>query len=400
MPLTDTAIRNARPREKTYKLGDGDGLVLLVNPNGSKWWRLRYRIGGREKMLSFGVYPDVSLKRARERRSDARELIADGRDPVVQRLSEKAAQEHTFEIIAREWLALQQKSLGAVTYNKARWMLETFVLPDLGKRPITQITAPELLGVLRKIEARGINETAKRTKQKCGQVFRYAIATGRAERDVSADLRGALAPVVSRHHAAITEPVRVGELLRAIYGYEGQPITACALKLAPLVFVRPGELRAAQWSEFDLDRAEWRIAAERMKMGEEHVVPLSKQALELVSEHQPLTGTCRFLFPSFRSFARPMSENTINAALRRLGYSTEEMTGHGFRSLASTCLNELGWAPDIIELQLAHAERNKVRAAYNRATRLAERRKMMQDWADYLDKLRASKNVVPLKGAA
>lgn len=399
MPLTETAIRNAKPGARPLKLFDGGGMFLLLNPNGSRWWRLKYRVAGREKSLSLGTYPEVSLKRARERREEARKSLADGHDPSVQRLASKTAQECTFETIAREWLAMQEKKLAPITYGKACWMLETFIFPHLGARAIKEVTAPDLLGALRRIEARGINETARRTKQRCGQVFRYAIATGRAERDPSADLRGALAPVVSQSHAAITEPARIGELLRAIDGYEGQPATAYALKLAPLVFVRPGELRAAEWPELDLDRAEWRISAERMKMREPHVVPLARQAIDLLRQLQPLTGSGRYVFPSLRTPLRPISENTVNAALRRLGYSTEEMTGHGFRALASTCLNEQGWPPDVIELQLAHAERNKVRAAYNRASRLGERRKMMQAWADYLDGLRAGADVIPLKRA-
>jgi integrase len=400
MALSDTVIRTARPRDTAYKLSDGRGLSLLVNPNGSKWWRLRYRFYGREKMLSLGVYPDVPLKLARERCDDARKKIAAGQDPSVERHAEKAAREHTFEIVAREWLALQQKKLSLSTYNKSRWMLETFIFPDLGARPIGEITAPDLLTAIRKIEARGINETARRTKQRCGQVLRYAIATGRAQHDISADLRGALAPVVSKHHAAITDPTQIGELLRAVDGYSGQLVTAAALKLAPLVFVRPGELRAARWTEFDLERAEWRISAERMKMREAHVVPLSTQAVEILKDLVGLTGRGSYVFPSVRTATRPMSENTINAALRRIGYSTEEMTGHGFRALASTCLNELGWAPDVIELQLAHKERNAVRAAYNRSLRLSERKKMMQSWANHLDELRAAKKVVPLKRSA
>jgi integrase len=260
----------------------------------------------------------------------------------------------------------------------------------------------DVLKVLRRIEGRGIHETAHRTRQRCAQVFRYAVQTERAARDVTADLRGALAPVVSEHHASITEPARIGELLRAIDGYNGQAVTGYALKLPPLLFVRPGELRHAEWTEFDLDGHEshWRIPAEKMKMGEQHVVPLAKQALVLLLELRSLTGRGRYVFPSLRSGSRPMSDNTVNAALRRLGYTHAEMTGHGFRSLASTCLNEQGYHPDLIELQLAHAERNQVRAAYNKAQRLPERRKMMQAWADYLDGLRAGVEVVPIRRAS
>jgi integrase len=389
MPLTDTAIRMAKPRPKPYKISDGAGLALLVTPQGSKWWRLRYSYEGREKMLSVGIYPDVSLKLARERRDDARKLLAQGVDPSAEREKERSSRDLTFALLAREWLDAQEQKLTMATRNKARWMLESFVFPKLGKRPIGRITAAELLSVLREIEERGHHETARRTKQRCGQIFRYAIATGRAERDVSADLRGALAPVTTQHRAAVTDPGAVGELLRAIDGYDGQPVTRAALRIAPYVFVRPGELRAAEWREIDLNRAEWRVPGSRMKMKEEHVVPLAKQVAALIRELHPLTGGGRYLFPALATANRPMSENTLNGALRRLGYSGKEMTAHGFRALASTRLNELGWAPDLIELQLAHKERNAVRAAYNRATRMEERRKMMQAWADHLDELRS-----------
>ena len=391
--LTEVQIRAAKPREKAYKLFDERGLFLLVTPGADSYrgrlWRLRYRYAKVEKLLSLGNYPDISLKRAREKRDEARRLLADGIDPSARRKSDQQAKSETFEAIAREWLEMRAKTSAAITMQKARWLLE-MVFPRIGKRPIREITAPELLSALRRIESRGHHETAHRAKQKCGQVFRYAIVTGRAERDVTADLRGALVPVVSRNHASLTDPAEVGSLLRAIDGYEGQPITAAALKLAPLVFVRPGELRGARWSEFDLDNAEWRIPAERMKMGELHIVPLSRQAIAILRELRELTGGGfgELVFPSLLSLDRPMSNNTVNTALRRLGYAKEQMTGHGFRSMASTLLNEQGFPPDVIELQLAHAERNKVRAAYNKAQRLAERRKMMQTWSDYLDGLR------------
>jgi integrase len=391
--LTELQIRAAKPREKAYKLFDERGLYLLITPGADSYrgrlWRLRYRYAKAEKLLSLGNYPDVSLKRAREKRDEARRLLADGVDPSARRKSDQQSQTETFEAIAREWLELRAKTSAAVTMQKARWLLE-MIFPRIGKRPIRAVTAPELLTALRKIESRGHHETAHRAKQKCGQVFRYAIVTGRAERDITADLRGALAPVVSENHASLTDPTEIGGLLRAIHGYEGQPITAAALKLAALVFVRPGELRGARWSEFDLNGAEWRIPAERMKMGEQHIVPLSRQAVAVLRELHPLTGSCEFVFPSLLSLDRPMSNNTVNTALRRLGYTNEQMTGHGFRSMASTLLNEQGFPPDVIELQLAHAERNKVRAAYNRAQRLSERRKMMQSWANYLDVLRSS----------
>ena len=399
MSLTDVQIRSAQAVEKPIKLPDGNGLWLLINPNGSRWWRFRYRYGGKERNISLGVYPDVSLKLARARRDDARRMLVEGVDPSAHRQAGKLAQRVTLQLIAEEWLDIQAKKLAAVTVSKIRWMLTEFILPRLGSRPIHEITAAELLQTLRLIEERGRHETAHRTKQYVGQVLRYAIATGRAQRDITSDLRGALTPVSTKNHAAVTDPAAIGALLRSIDGYSGQPATHAALKLAPLVFVRPGELRKAEWSEFNLDAAEWRIPAQRMKMREAHVVPLSRQALAILRELRPITGHGRFVFPSIRTGDRPMSENAINGALRRLGYTNDEMTGHGFRSMASTSLNEQGWHPDVIELQLAHAERNKVRAAYNRATRLGERRKMMQAWADYLDGLRAGADVLPFRRA-
>jgi len=391
--LTEGVLRATAPREKPYKLFDTGGLFVIVNPNGSRWWRLRYRYGGKERGISLGVYPVVSLKLARQRRDEARARLADGIDPSHQRQAEKVAQTVTFELIAQEWLDLQSRKLAAITIAKARWILEKLVYPDLGGRPVSQIKAPDLLTVLRKIEARGTYQTAHRTKQRVGQILRYAIATGRAERDVSVDLRGALAPIVTKSHAAITEPARIGELMWAIAGFVGEPITRASLKLLPLVFVRPGELRNAEWKEIDFANSEWRIPARKMKMRTPHIVPLAKQAVEILRKIQPLTGAGRYVFPSRLSGQRPMPANTINRALRWLGYARDEMTAHGFRAMASTSLNELGWNPDLIELQLAHCDRNKVRAAYNRASRLAERRTMMQAWADYLDLLRGATQV-------
>jgi integrase len=398
--LNDTSVRSAKSREKAFKLSDERGLFLLVMPTGSRLWRLKYRVNGREKLISLGAYPDVTLKRAREKRDAARRLIADGIDPSVQRKAERAALAQSFEGVAQEWLELQTKSLAPETISILTARLDSGLYPYIGSRPIAAITAQELLGALRRIESRGRHETAHRVRALAGRVFRYAVATGRAQHDVAADLIGALAPVKSKHFASVTDPGRVGELMRAIHGYSGHPVTALALKLAPLVFVRPGELRAAEWPEFDLVNAEWRIPGERMKMGEPHLVPLSRQALAILRELQPLARGGKYLFPSVRTRDRPMSDNTINAALRRMGYTREEQTGHGFRTMASTLLNEQGFAPDVIELQLAHAERNKVRAAYNKAQRLPERRKMMQAWADYLDGLRAGGNVVPIKRRA
>jgi integrase len=395
--LNDTRVRAAKSREKAFKLSDERGLFLLVTPSGGRLWRFKYRVHGREKLISLGTYPDVTLKRAREKRDAARKLLADGIDPSVQRQAERAALAQSFEGVAKEWLELQTKSLAPETISILTARLDSGLYPYIGSRPISAITAQELLGALRRIEARGRHETAHRVRALAGRVFRYAVATGRAQHDIAADLIGALAPVKSKNFASVTDPARVGELMRAIHGYSGHPVTTLALKLAPLVFVRPGELRAAEWPEFDLENAEWRIPGERMKMGEPHLVPLSRQALAILRELEPFARGRRYLFPSLRTHDRPMSDNTINAALRRMGYTSEEQTGHGFRSMASTLLNEQGFPPDVIELQLAHTERNKVRAAYNKAQRLPERRRMMQAWADYLDGLRAGGNVVPLR---
>lgn len=405
MPLTDAAIRAARPREKPYKLFDGRGLYLIVRPNGARWWRFKYRVDGREKLLALGRYPEVALRDARQRCDDARRQVANSIDPGARRKAEKIARAESFEAVAREWLELQRAKLAPITFEKKLALLERFLFPYLGARPIATIAAPDLLSALRRIEAQEIHETTHRARALAGNVFRYAVATGRAARDPSADLRGALAPVVVTNRAAITDPARVGELLRAIDEYpakfRAQPATAAALKLAPLLFVRPGELRAAEWHEIRLDgeHPEWRIPGARMKMGQEHLVPLSRQAVEVLRELHPITGGGRYVFPSLRGPHRPISANTINVALRALGYDGADITGHGFRAMASTLLNEQGFPPDVIELQLAHAERNEVRAAYNRAKRIAERRRMMQSWADYLDGLRAGSNVIPMRRA-
>lgn len=388
--LTHAAVNAAKPREKPYKLFDGKGLYLLVRPSGSRLWRFKYRVQGREKLLSLGAFPDVSLQVARDRLMELRRQLAGKVDPSAARKAERVADANSFEAVALEYLERQRAKLTPSSFAKARWLLVDLLCSSIGAQPVASIEAPDLLAALRRIEARGRHETAHRAKQAAGQVFRYAIATGRARRDPSADLRGALAPVVTRHRAAITDPTKIGELLRALQGYSGQPTTATALRLAPLLFVRPGELRHARWEEFTLggNAPEWRIPAARMKMREAHVVPLSRQAVELLEGLRQITGPGGLLFPSLITGARPISENTLNAALRRLGYGQTEMTAHGFRAMASTCLNEQGFAPDVIELQLAHRERNKVRAAYNRASRMAERRAMMQAWADYLDCLR------------
>lgn len=398
--LTDTAIKNAKSKDKQWKLTDKKGLFVLVHPNGSKYWRMKYRFAGKEKMLSLGVYPDVSLKAAREGRDDARKLLSNGIDPgsIKKQTKQfvKEAAENCFESIAREWYAKHCQKWSAGHSERIIRLFERDIFPWLGSRPIVDITAPELLAVVRRIEHRGALETAHRALGNCGMVFRYAISTQRADRDPSGDLRGALPTVKGKHHSSITDPKAIGELLRAIDGYQGSFVTKCALKIAPMVFVRPGELRHAEWKEFDLDKCEWRIPAEKMKMAKVHIVPLPKQAIHVLKELYPLTGHARYLFPSVRTHDRPMSENTVLAALRRLGYSKDEMTGHGFRSMASTILNEQGWNIDAIERQLAHIERNQVRAAYNYAQYLPERIKMMQYWADYLESLKEGASVVPL----
>ncbi len=388
MSLTEVAIRAARAAQRPYKVSDEKGLYLLVKPNGARLWRYKYRHAGIEKLLAIGRYPDVSLREARDRRDDARKLVANHVDPSLKKRIGREGRANTFAAVGEEWLETKRVSLSASTWQRDRDQLVKIVGPYLGKRPIAEIEAPELLAVLKRLEKKGLHDTAHRVRAVCGRVFRYAIATGRASRDISGDLKGALAAKGTQSYAAITDPARVGQLMRAIEDYDGQATTHAALKLAPYVFVRPGELRAAEWSEFDLDRSEWRIPAERMKMGETHIVPLARQVLEILGEVHKRTGEGRFVFPAIGKRERPLSENTLNAALRRLGYAKDEMTAHGFRTIASTLLNEQGWHPDLIELQLAHKERNKVRAAYNRAQRLEERRKMMRAWADYVDELR------------
>ncbi|WP_036267863.1 tyrosine-type recombinase/integrase [Methylocaldum szegediense] len=396
MPLTDNTIRNAKPHQKPVRLYDSGGLYLEVAPSGGKWWRFKYRFDGKEKRISLGTYPETSLKEAREKRDHARKLVAQGIDPSAERKATKTAESETFEAIYREWLEKFSPRWAPSHKENIVRRIEKDILPWLGARPIAELKAADLLTALRRIEARGALESAHRTKQACGQVFRYAVATGRAERDPTADLRGALPPSTKKSFAAITDPKDVGALLRVIDGYEGSFIVRCALRLAPLVFVRPGELRQAEWSEFDLERGEWRIPGSKMKMKEPHIVPLSRQALVILEELRPFTGTGRYLFPSERSRDRPMSDGTVNAALRRMGYGSDVMTGHGFRTTACSILNEQGWNRDAIERQLSHAERNKVRAAYHRAEHLPERRKMMQAWADYLDSLKNGADIIPL----
>jgi integrase len=403
MALTDTAIRNTKPSEKPIKLTDERGLYLLLKPNGSGWWRFDYRYGGKRKTLSMGVYPDVGLKEARNRRDEARKLLASDADPGENRKAVKAATmekaANSFEVITREWYTKYSVTWNASHGERIIRRFERDIFPWIGSKPIAELAAPELLAAVRRIESRGALETAHRALGNCGQVFRYAIATGRATRDISADLRGALPPVKGEHFAAITEPKQVGALLRAMDGYTGSQIVRCALRLAPLVFVRPGELRKAEWKDIDLDGAEWRYIV--TKTNTPHIVPLSRQAVDILTELQALTGGGRFVFPGARTNGRPMSDNAILAAMRRMSIDKEEMSGHGFRAMARTILDEvLGFRPDFIEHQFAHAVKDPNGRAYNRTTHLAERRKMMQHWADYLDKLNAGAEIITLSSVA
>ncbi len=401
MALTDVKVRNAKPGAKQVKLSDRDGMYLLVTPKGGKYWRLKYRFEGKEKVLALGTYPDVSLAEAREKTGAARKQLASGIDPNGAKKAQKAAlagkAADSFEAIAREW---HQRFAPTWADSHAYWIirrLEQYVFPAIGTRPISELKASEILSVLRRIESVAL-ETAHRVKFVCGQIFRYAVSTDRAERDPTADLKGALPPRQPKHHPAITDPKEVAGLLRAIDGFKGTFPVKCALQLAPLVFLRPGELRHAEWSEIDLDAAEWNIPIERMKgrkaikaakKGEKHLVPLSTQAVAILKELKALTGNGRYVFPSARSLTRPMSNEAINAALERMGYKGE-MTGHGFRAMARTILDEvLHVRPEYIEHQLGHAVRDALGRAYNRTTHLDERKKMMQGWADYLDESKA-----------
>ncbi|HFY0602186.1 TPA: tyrosine-type recombinase/integrase [Legionella pneumophila] len=396
-PLQDTTIRNAKAENKPYKMPDERGLYLEVAPSGGKWWRFRYRFEGKDKRISLGTYPDVSLKQARDRRDECRTMVANEIDPSEHRKAKKAAKienaANSFEVVAREWF-LKYSSSGLWSEghaDKTIQRLQRDIFPWIGNIPISDINAPKLLSVVRRIESRGALETAHRALGNCGQIFRYAIATGRAERDPSQDLRGALPPVKETHFAAVTEPKDVAKLLRALDNYEGTLIVKCALRLAPLVFVRPGELRSAEWEHIDFDTAEWRYKV--TKTDTLHIVPLSQQALDILKDLHPQTGRDRYVFPSARDKKRPMSDNAILAAMRRMGIDKEEMTTHGFRAMARTILDEiLQFRPDIIEHQLAHAVRDPNGRAYNRTAHLPERKKMMQAWADYLDELKLRKS--------
>ena len=404
MALTDQKIRSVKPSERQVKIFDGGGLFLLVTPRGGKLWRLKYRHEGKEKLLSLGAYPEISLADARMRRDEARKQIAHGIDPGAVRKAQKEAETEeteTFEVIAREWHTKFAPSWSVSHSDTTISRLERDIFPWLGKRPISEIKAPELLAALRRVESRGALESARRIKIIAGQVFRYAVATGRAERDPSGDLKGALATPQEKHHAAINDPKEVAPLLRDMDGYKGHYVVKCALRLAPLFFVRPGELRHAEWGEIDLDEAVWNLPAHKMKTKQAHIVPLCRQAVEILTELKDLTGGSRYVFPSVRSYARPMSENTINAALRYMGYDKDMMTGHGFRAMARTILDEvLQVRPDFIEHQLAHAVRDPNGRAYNRTAHLVERRKMMQLWADYLDGLKDGAKVIPIQRKA
>lgn len=404
MALTDAAIRAAKGTEKVRKLSDGGGLHLLVTPQGARLWRMHYRFGGKQKTLAFGGYPAVALADARARRDEAKRLLAAGVDPAAQRRSEKAAQvtaaANTFAAVADEYVdKLRQEGRAEATLVKVDWLLG-FARPALGARPIQEVTAAEVLAVLRRVEARGRLETARRLRSTIGSVFRYAIATARAENDPTLALRGALVTPKVQPRAAVTSPAAFGALLRAIEGFEGQPATRAALKLMAILFPRPGELRAAEWSEFDLEKAVWTIPAAGAKMRREHRKPLPTQAVAILRALQALTGDHPLVFPSVRTWRRPISENTLNAALRRLGYGKDEATAHGFRATASTILNESGkWTPDAIERELGHVEADEVRRAYARGAHWDERVRMAQWWADQCDRLRIGPDIVPMQAS-
>lgn len=405
MALADTFVRQVKHSGKPTgdKHTDGQGMYLLVKESG-KYWRMDYTHLAKRKTLSMGVYPAVSLAKARDRRNEARKLLADGIDPGSAKREEKqsklAAAAHTFESVARDWLKKTKANRAEITQTKVAAWLEHDVFPALGKMPISTIGPRDVLAMVRKVETRGAMDSAHRIKQVCGQVFRFAVAGGLAERDVTADLKGALAAVPKRHFSAITDPKQAGALMRSIQAYSGHPCSVAALKLSPLVFVRPGELRTAEWAEIDLDAAEWRIPGGKMKMKQDHIVPLSTQAVDILRGVHPITGHGQYVFPSMRTGERPMSENTINAALRGMGYSQEVHTAHGFRAMARTIMDEvMGERVDLIEHQLAHAVRDANGRAYNRTAHLPARREMMQRWADYLDKLRMGAEVIQFKKA-
>ena len=403
MALTDTFVKNVKPTGALAgdKHTDGGGMYLLINASG-RYWRMNYRFAGKRKTLALGVYPAVSLLKARQRRDKARELLAEGIDPSTAKQEAKqvraATSANTFEVIAEQWLRATSSKRAAITQDKVTNWLKKDIYPQIGKMPISTIGPRDVLAVGRKMEARQVYDSAKRIIQICGQVFRYAVAEGTAERDVTTDLRGALQQAEKKHYAAITDPKQAGALMRSIFDYTGHPYTVAALKLTPLTFVRPGELRTAEWAEIDLDATEWRIPGSKMKMKMDHIVPLSTQAVEILRSLQPVTGHGQYVFPSLRTGERPMSENTINAALRGMGYSKEVHSAHGFRAMARTIMDEvLNQRVDLIEHQLAHAVKDANGRAYNRTAHLPARRVMMQTWADYLDKLRMGAEVIPIR---
>lgn len=400
--LTDIEIRALKPAAKPYKKGDEKGLFLLVQPTGTLIWRLKYRFFGIERNLSFGHYPQVSLKQARQKRDEARAMLAEGIDPIADKqqraLKAALAAATTFSVVADEYIEkMAREGKTPATIRKARWFRD-LLHSSVGRRPIADVTPHELLDALKRVERRGHHETAQRLRAFAGRVFRYAIATLRSDRNPADVLRGALTVPRVKHHAAILDPLKVGELLRAIDGYSGRPETKLALKLLPHTFVRPGELRKAEWQEIDFDSAVWRIPGERMKMGQPHAVPLSRQSLLLLKELREIGNPGSYLFPAFHTTQRSMSENTLNVSLRRMGYDGNEMTSHGFRAIASTLLNESGhWHPDAIERALAHRDRDNVRAAYHRGSHWAERVRMAQWWSDYLDTLRRGGDVLEFR---
>ncbi|MEN6586606.1 MAG: integrase arm-type DNA-binding domain-containing protein [Sulfuricella sp.] len=401
--LSDISVKNAAPKDKPYRLADGGGLYLEVMPNGSKYWRLKYRFDNKEKRLAFGVYPTVTLKTARKHARDAWDKLSEGIDPGEVKRQKKLTRSidvaNSFQAVALEWYEKQKPRWSESNIIRVNGIFTNNLFPWLGHRPISEVTPPELLAVLRRTESKGLLETAKRSRQIAGQVFRYAVATGRAERDPTPDLKGALATPIVTHHAAIVDPKMVGSLLAAIDEFRGTPAVAAALKLSPLLFCRPGELRQMEWAEINWDEERWEIPAEKMKMRLPHIVPLSKQALAILTDLHPITGRGKYVFPSARGASRPLSENGVRVALRTLGYTNEEMTPHGFRAMARTILDEvLGYRVEWIEHQLAHAVKDANGRAYNRTSHLPQRKLMMQGWADYLDGLRAQangSNVVP-----
>ena len=397
MSLTDVKVKGLKPGSKNYRVTDKDGMYIEVTPSGGKLWRFKYRFNGKHKLLAIGKYPDVSLAKAREKLNFARQQLADGKDPAQLKKLKKTEKKNTFKIIADEWWKAKKAGWTPGHAEKVYRRLEIDVLPYLKDRPVKEISAREVLDVLRRAEARGVIETAHRLSQICSNIFTFAIASGRADQNPAADISKALTFNPRKNLPAITKPHEIRELLLSIDGFKGTYTVLCALKLAPLVFVRPGELRKAEWTEINFDESLWEVPSRRMKMKREHLIPLSRQAIQILKEIHPLTGTGSYIFPSIRTHSRPMSENTLNVALRRIGYPKEKMCSHGFRTMASTRLHEMGWSSDIIEFQLAHADRNKIRGVYNRAEYFEERKSMMQQWADYLDSIKSGGKVLTIQ---